>query len=99
MKKLKQKDKQNRSYIKIDEFKKFALLNITKNSNYQKLVKFKGYNLFHVTPIKSSKIRLINRCLLTNRKKRINNLYSFSRISFLKLAQNNYIYGLKKSVW
>ena len=40
---------------------------------------------FFLLPVKSSLSHVTNRCVITNRKKRINKLYSFSRISFLKL--------------
>jgi len=37
--------------------------------------------------------------LLTGRKSKVNKSYKFSRLSFLRLARNGLIVGLKKSSW
>lgn len=46
----------------------------------------------------SHKTRLVKRCILTGRKGKVHNTFRYSRLSFLKFAQNGIIHGLKKSV-
>ena len=97
--KLIQKDKHNRNVVKLYEAKKFILKSIFHNTNFSKLSRWKISNEITNLPIASSVTHINNRCVFTGRKKRINALYSFSRISFLKLARAGNINGLKKSSW
>lgn len=99
MKKLVQKDKKTRKSIKEFELKKLVVLSIFKNSQLSKLTSLKSTKEFALLPIKSSKTRHVNRCVVTGRKKRINKLYSLSRISFMRLVQNGSICGLRNSSW
>lgn len=99
MHKLLQKDKNSRIIINKFENKKFIFKNLVNNSNVSKLIQWKSLEKFFLLPVKSSLSHVTNRCVITNRKKRINKLYSFSRISFLKLARKGYVNGLKKSSW
>lgn len=99
MQKLLQKDKNKRIKIKNFENKKFVFKNLVNNSNLSKLTRWKALEEFFLLPVKSSLANVTNRCIITNRKKRINKLYSFSRISFLKLARKGHVSGLKKSSW
>lgn len=99
MKKLIQKDKQNRKIARYYETQTIVLQSIINNSNLSKLTQLKGYRLLNEMSLKSFKVKHNNRCVLTGRRKRINYLYNISRISFLKLARNGNIAGLKKSSW
>ena len=44
-------------------------------------------------------IRVVNRCILTDRKNHFNKFYRFSRLVFLKLARNHDLVGIQKSAW
>ena len=99
MKKLIKKDKKNRALVKFYETNKFVYKNFTNNANLPKLSRWKLFILAKHLPKKSSPIYVNNRCTLTGRKKRINKLYNFSRISFLKLIRSQNINGLIKSSW
>lgn len=99
MKKLIQKDKKNRNRVKRYETYLFIYKNLNNNLNFSKLSRWKSYVSSMNLPFKSSPIQINNRCILTGRKKRINKLYSFSRISFIKLVRSGNINGLKKSSW
>lgn len=99
MKKLLQKDKKTRKSIKEFELKKLVLLSIFKNSQLSKLTSLKSIKELGLLPTECSKTRHVNRCMVTGRKKRIDKLYSLSRISFMKLAQNGSICGLRNSSW
>lgn len=97
--KLIQKDKRNRKIVKFYETKKFILKSIFCNTNFSKLFRWKIVNEITNLPTTSSLTHINNRCVFTGRKKRINKLFSFSRISILKLARTGNINGLKKSSW
>lgn len=99
MRKLIQKDKNNRVFIKQVETKKFVLKNLIYNENFSKISRWKSFEKLFTLPSNSSMSAINNRCIITGRKNRINKLYSFSRILFLKLVRSNNINGLKKSSW
>ena len=96
MKYLVQKENQNRVNFKAFEMKKFIIKSLLYNTNFSKLLRWK---VSKTLTSKISLVRLVNRCVISGRKKRINNLYSFSRIFFLKLARSGNLNGLKKSSW
>jgi len=99
MSKLKEKDKKNRSAVKKFEKKRFVLKSIIKNLNYSNLIRWNALGILMDFPINSSENRLINRCVLTGRKKRMVNLYSYSRIVFINLVRCGLIHGMSKSKW
>ena len=99
MKSLIQKDKKNRLIFKKLEHKKAIIKPILHNTNFSIILRWNSYEKLSRLTDKSSLSHLNNRCVLTGRKKRINKLYSFSRIMFLKLVRANDICGLKKSSW
>ena len=99
MKYLVQKEKSNRIKYKSFEIKKFILKSLFYNTNFSKLLRWKVLKKTNEFSPKTSLNHLTNRCVVTGRKKRLNALYHFSRIFFLKLARSGYINGLKKSSW
>ena len=99
MKKFIQKDKKNREFVKQFELYRFILKSIIKNANYSNMTRWNAVLLLAELPVNSSEIRLINRCIITGNKKRVNNLYNYSRMVFLKLIRSGYISGIKKSTW
>jgi ribosomal protein S14 len=49
--------------------------------------------------MKISKSKINNRCILTNRRRSINNKYAISRLKMLELMKLGIIPGYKKAVW
>lgn len=93
------KDKKKRILNFNVENKKFILKSILKNVSVSKIItynsslKFTEFsNLYYLSV-------LVNRCVITGRNKRVQKLFRFSRLSFLKHARNGRIYGLTKSTW
>ena len=90
------KDKKKRKFSLKNENKKFILKSILKNHCISKTVRWNS-NLKFTNTITSTS--LVNRCIFTGRKKKINSNFKISRLSFLKLARNGFISGLTKSTW
>lgn len=99
MKNILKKDEKNRIEVKKLETKRFILKSILANKRFSNLIRWNAFLMLSSFDVTSSKVFLVNRCVETNRKKRINKLYSYSRIKFRKLAQQGWIYGLKRSTW
>ena len=97
MKKLVRKDLNKRQKLMLIEKQKFVLKNMIKNHNFNKKLKKKisfksNFNNTLFTQIN-------NRCIITNRKKKINKLFRFSRLCFLRYIRAGYIFGFRKSSW
>jgi len=99
MKKLLRKDLSKRSSVMPHEKKLFVLKNIKNNYNFS--ISFKKKVSFNLSKaFKNNTLnQLTNRCIMTGRKKRLNKLFSFSRICFLRLVRTGYLFGLRKSSW
>lgn len=93
------KDKRKRYSILNDESKKFILKSIYKNTNVSKIIRWNSGLKFTIFSKSTFNTNLVNRCILTGRKKQIHKNFRFSRLSFLNLARNGYISGLSKSTW
>ena len=99
MGKLNYKDKNNRNFLLDQEKQRFVLKSLIKNKSYIKSTRWKVFLELNKMLKKSSPTYYVNRCIFTNRKKRIHKLYSFSRIMFLHLVRFGYLNGLRKSSW
>lgn len=99
MKSLTVKDKYNRGVAQSFELEKLVFKSIVCNKEIPIITRFRAFEKSQSLPNKASKSFLINRCSDTNRKKRINKLFHFSRIRFRDLAQKGLISGIRKSVW
>lgn len=99
MKKLLEKDKCKRQMVSDFEIKRVVLKSIIRNQNLLDRTRWSANIELSGLPVNSSKCRVVNRCLLTGRKSKVNKLYNFSRLSFLRLARNGLIVGLKKASW
>ena len=99
MKKLIRKDNYKRQHILKTETNHFVLKNVSNNLNFTPRLRWKAALLLSKKFKNNNLQSIINRCIITGRKKRINKLYSFSRIMFLKLVRFGYLNGLKKSSW
>jgi len=100
MKKKTQKDKKIRKLFNRQELKYVILKSIVKNENLSLTVKWNAISNLSNLSGNNSKIRFVNRCVLTNHKAKFNRIFrKFSRFSFLELARSGVISGLKKSSW
>jgi ribosomal protein S14 len=99
MKKLIEKDKYRRQLVSDQETKRIILKSIVRNRNLLDQVRWSANIELSDLTVNSSKSRTVNRCILTGRKSKIRKFYNFSRLSFLKLARNGLIVGLRKSSW
>jgi len=99
MKKLVRKDSKKRARVFSREKKLFVLKNIGKNYSFSTEVKNKTRSNMSVNFEGNSLGQTTNRCVMTGRKKRLNRMFSFSRICFLKLVRMGHLFGFRKSSW
>jgi len=99
MKYLLEKDKKRRKLINKYELKRLFLKSISFNCNLPVTIRWKAGLKLSELPKDSSKIRLKNRCVLTNRSKGVYSSLKISRIELRNLASTGKISGLKKSSW
>ena len=85
MKKFIQKDKNNRKIIQNFEKTRFILKNIIKNLYYLNVIRWLAVLNLNNLLKKSSMVFLINKCILTGSKTRINKFCNYSRIVFIKI--------------
>ena len=93
------KDKTKRKFVFESENKCIILKSIAKNKNLSDPSRCSANLRLTDLNSKTRKSKLVDRCVLTGRKSKIGKSYKFSRLSFLKLARNGWISGLKKSAW
>jgi len=91
MTKLKNKDEKCRLSYKKNEIKKIKnkLLNRIKNKNFLFNLEKKENKIY-------SSVKMINRCVISNRKNSINKRFNFSRIMLRNSVSNGLVIGLKK---
>lgn len=99
MKNVLRKDILNRVLVNKDETERFVHKGIISNTKIHILMRFLASEGLACMSKKGSPVLLTNRCVETNRRKRINKFYSYSRITFRKLAQRGFFNGLSKSSW
>jgi len=88
--------KKRNSNIKF-ETKRCILKNFYKSSKISKTVSWNSNLKLSIKTNNSN--QFVSRCVFSGQKKKINNLFHVSRLSFLKLARNGFINGIKKSTW
>ena len=99
MKKLFTNDQKHRKLVRQSELEHFILKQISINSNFLKMTRWKAlYKLSNLSK-DSSKTVLSNRCIKTINKKTFHKFTNFSRTVFLKLAKSGQISGMRKSSW
>ena len=79
------------------ENKQYILKSLNKNTKLSKTNRW-NFDLNLCNRNKTSNV-LVKRCILTGQKKKINKLFNLSRMSFLRLARNGFLSGVKKSTW
>ena len=99
MKKLIRKDLKKRKKLLIDEKKKFIFKTIIKNHSFKNELKKKCCSNLYKKLSPNFLTQVNNRCIITNRKKKINKLFRFSRLCFLRYIRAGYIFGFRKSSW
>ena len=96
MKKILEKDKNNRKKLKYFEKKRFILKTIYHNFCLTHLIRLNALEHFNKFPNRSSKTFINNLCVFTINKKKLNKLANFSRIIFRKLATKKLFSGITK---
>ena len=91
-----QKDKNKRILSSKIENKRIILKSIACNNKISKIIRWNCELKLTTLPSNNFKTSIVNRCILTGRKGKFNKEFRFSRLSFLKLARNGFIGGLKK---
>jgi small subunit ribosomal protein S14 len=99
MKKLIERDKYRRNLVSNFEVKRIILKSIVRNNNLDRKIRWSAQLNLSDIFVDSARARVVNRCILTGRKAKVRESYKFSRLSFLRLARNGLISGLKKSSW
>lgn len=102
MKHIDIKNKNNFSLIKTKEHEIFLAKIIAYNSNILPLLRTDSYKNLHKKIIiskKGLKTTIVNRCVFSLYKKRLNKRINISRHLFLKFAREGSIYGLKRNIW
>ena len=99
MKKLIVKDKHRRRAVAKNETHRVVLRSVIRNRNLLNKMRWSASLILSDLFVDSSQCRVVNRCLLTGRKSKVRKFYNFSRLSFLRLARNGLITGLKKVSW
>ena len=79
------------------ENKRYVLKSLFKNVKITKQNRW-NFNL-NLSNINCNSTSLVKRCVLTGQKKKINKFFNLSRLSFLRLARNGLIHGIRKSTW
>ena len=80
MKKKSQKDKKIRKSFNQQELTQTIIKSIIRNENLSSIVKWNAISKLSNLPGNQNKTRFVNRCILTNRKAKFNNIFKrFSR--------------------
>jgi ribosomal protein S14 len=75
-------------------------LNLLKKSKKRKLFPFyKAVYLSFFKKHSGNKVKIVRRCLITNRSKGVYRPFNFSRLIFRDLLQFGLVPGYKKAVW
>lgn len=100
MKKLIEKDKILRKKIENIDKQYFILKAIYKNFNFITLIRWNSIiKLTYLVSSQNSRTSLVNRCVVSVNKKRVNKLTNLSRHIFLKSIRFGKLNGMKKSSW
>lgn len=95
------KNKKKRFFYKKKEKKTYIYKVIQNNFNFGQLLQIKAFNLLlfftTITPFYST--AFVKRCIISKRKKIVNNIIYVSRLVFLDFARSGEFYGIKKAVW
>ena len=100
MQKKSQKDKKIRKFFYQQELIQTFTKSIIRNQNLSLIMKLNAILKLSNFSGNYNQSWFVNRCILTNRKAKFNNIFKkFSRLSLLRLARSGKISGLKKSSW
>lgn len=97
MKKLIRKDIEKRNSFFLSEKKKTILKTINKNYSFREIEKNRVTSNLSKNFKHNTLTQIVNRCILTGRKKRLNKMFNFSRVYFRKLIRSGHIFGFRKS--
>lgn len=99
MKKIIEKDKKLRKFLKLTNKQNFVLKSIFKNLNFSNTMRWKAFLILNSLTNNNSSVSLSSKCVLTENKKKYHKLTLFSRYVFLKLIRFGFVSGFKKASW
>ena len=101
MKHLNVKNKNIRFFTKKTEIKTFIYHAIQHNLSFGQLTVLKAHSIWLLTILRAPfyTTAFTNRCVLSNRKKRINKILNVSRLILLEFARFGELCGITKAVW
>ena len=99
MKKLIRKDRESRQSCLFYEYPKFILSYSLGNSMLSNSVRTNLFKQMSELPKNSLSIRCVLRCIVTGRRKRINKLFSFSRLVLARFFRSGLLFPLRRSKW
>jgi len=90
-------------FEKLRQIKKYTITSLLSNLNYSNTTNIKRHRFFYLISKLNkkiiSKVKLVRRCILTNRSRRVIRPYHISHTVFRNLNQFGLIPGFKKSIW
>lgn len=99
MKVLLTKDKNRRNQYLLFEKKRRILKSIINNLEIPKSLRYAIYKKLINLPTNTSKLKIKQRCVISNRSKAVYKKFRMSRIVFRDLASNGQLMGVKKASW
>ena len=87
-------DQKKRISNLVFENKRYVLKSLYRNDKVIKCIKWNSSLKLSINKINNN--RLVSRCIFSGKKKIFNNLFNISRLFFLKLYKDNYIFIMKK---
>lgn len=77
----------------------YFLKHIRENYRFPVFIRLNAARLLAAKEAEASKVRITNRCSITNRKNVSSHKYRFSRLQLARLVSTGKIYGFKKACW
>tara|TARA_B110000003_G_scaffold243693_1_gene252309 strand:- start:15501 stop:15794 length:294 start_codon:yes stop_codon:yes gene_type:complete len=90
-------DKKKRNLNVKIENKQYVLKSLYKNIKINKTIRWNSS--LKISSKLGNTNQFVSRCIFSGQKKKINNSFNVSRLSFLKFARNGFISGISKSTW
>lgn len=97
MKYLIKSDKKKRKLFNKFENNKIIFKSISKNFSLKNSTRLNS--IMVLSKIPCSKVKIVDRCVISGRKSKISKKYKFSRLKLLKFSRLGYILGIRKSKW
>jgi len=99
MKYLLSKDKKKRYFFNKEELKRLILKSILFNINFSENVREYIFLILNNFNYNTSKTRIRNRCVITNRSRYLFTAYKVSRLEFKRLVVLGKLTGVYRKTW